>query len=347
MSAASVHIVLRGCKVRVLISSGWLGGAGGAERALYSITRALSTDSVDVVVREKLDGPWAKTPAGTRVALANDHRWFGAGHTEGAKGRLLQRFANPVRRVIGSHYDVYLQFLSGANVGNAARTEVRLLVPSGNHVSKAVGQQFDAVAMQAPDNASLVPDGVRAVLLRPPVFDLAGAAEPPRVDVPDAYVLTVFNPYDPIKGMHELARAAEESPMPIVWCHSEATVAFEIPAALKSHRRIIHVCDATPSELRYLYEQCSAYVSFSLTEGFGWSTADALRYAPAVATRAIGLFSNEEAWQPGTWRIGPGGGVDWQSLFDGACDPSARNLTVLGAGGFRSALARVAAELHG
>ena len=40
--------------LRVLISAGWLGGAGGAERALYSILRALDGDRVEVVVRERL-----------------------------------------------------------------------------------------------------------------------------------------------------------------------------------------------------------------------------------------------------------------------------------------------------
>ena len=333
--------------MRVLVSAGWMGGAGGAERALHSIARALSSDSVDIVVRERLGGPWAIAPEGATVSLASDRRWWGAGHASGSKGLVLQRVANPVRRALGARYDIYLQFLSGAHIGGAARADVRLLIPSGNRVPDAKARHFDAVAMQAPDNAHLVPSGMRGVLLPPPVYDLAPFAERPERVLPDSFILTVFNPYDPIKGMQELARSVDASPLPIVWCHSQATVRFDIPHALLEHPRIVHVVDASPAELRYLYETCAAYVSFSLTEGFGWSTADALRYSPAVASRPIGVFSNHGAWQPGTVRIGPDGRVDWQELLEGACSPSARDLAVLDGASFMSALACVALDLRG
>lgn len=280
-------------RLRMLISAGWLGGSGGAERALYSVLRALDGDRVDVVVREHLAGAWSITPAGVRVSSPFDREWWGAGHRKGAKGFVLQRVANPVRRVVHGRYDVYLQFLAGATISSAARADVRLVIPSGNAVAPEVADRFDAVAMQAPDNARLVPPGVRAVLLPPPVFDLATRRETPSVPVPDRYLLTVFNPYDPVKGLADLKRAADEAPLPFVWCHSQATLRFDIPVELREHPRIHHVTDATPAQLRFLYENCAAYVAFSRTEGFGWSAADALRYAPAVATRPIGVFSND------------------------------------------------------
>lgn len=316
---------------RVLVSSGFLGGAGGAERALQSITRALSEAGadVDVVVRTRLGGAWATLPPGVGLATAEDWRWWGAGHRSGPKGLVLQTLLNPLRRLVNGRYDAQLQFLAGATIAGAAHVGPRFLIPSGNVIDRATAQRFDAIAMQAPDNDRLVPNGVPAVLLPPPVFDLSADSEPPHVDLPRRFLLTVFNPYDPIKGMAELERAAAEAPLPIVWCHSEATVRFEIPPALARHPKIVHVLDATPSQLRYLYERCSGYASFSLTEGFGWSAADALRYSPAVITRSIGVFSNKAAVQPGVTLIGDDGAVDWENALSAGCEPRDRDLSVI------------------
>ncbi|KGN29034.1 hypothetical protein N798_15590 [Knoellia flava TL1] len=331
----------------MLISAGWMGGAGGAERALYSILRSLQQDEVDVVVRHRLDGEWSRATS-ARVALVDSPHWWGAGHEQGIKGRILQRVVNPARRLVHPRYDLYLQFLSGAFVAPAARASVRLLIPSGNQVPEHIADRFDAVAMQAPDNESLVPTSTRAVLLAPPVFDLAREAEPPAVALPDAFLLTVFNPYDPIKGMQDLAAVLATAPLPLVWCHSEATVKFEIPASLLEHPRIVHVTDANPAQLRHLYERCAAYVSFSLTEGFGWSAADALRYSPAVATRRIGLFSDEAAWrQPGVLTVGDDGGIDWKQLLGEACPPSRRDLGVIDGRTFRARLTEIVESFDG
>lgn len=332
--------------LRMLISAGWLGGAGGAERALYSILRALEGDRVEVVVRERLAGAWSVTPPGVRVSSPFDKEWWGAGHRAGAKGFALQRLANPVRRALHGRYDVYLQFLAGATIAPAARPAVSLVIPSGNAVAPEVARGFDAVAMQAPDNARLVPHGVGSVLLPPPVFDLAPRPEAPGVPVPDRYFLTVFNPYDPVKGLDDLKQAADEAPLPFVWCHSQATLRFDVPLELREHPRIHHVTDATPPQLRHLYENCAAYASFSRTEGFGWSAADALRYAPAVATRPIGVFSNASAWQPGAFRLPESGRVDWDLLLDGASDPAERDLSALDPTAFRRRLHEVVRELR-
>ncbi len=168
----------------------------------------------------------------------------------------------------------------------------------------------------------------------------------PSVPVPNEFLLTVFNPYDPVKGLADLERAADEAPLPFVWCHSQATLRFDVPVELRDHPRIHHVTDATPAQLRFLYESCSAYVSFSRTEGFGWSAADALRYAPAVSTRPIGIFSNESAWQPGVALVGDTGEIDWERLLEGSSAPAGRDLAILDGGSFRSRLRQVIRDLH-
>ena len=280
--------------MRVLVSAAWLGGAGGAERALHSVLRALPGDHVDVVVREQLDGPYAQVGANARVFSLYDWRWRWANMRTGVKGSLVQRVVNPLRRFIMPGYDIYLQFFSGADLNDTIRAKVRLLIPSGNEVPPEKATRFDAIALQAPDNVRFVPPGARTVLLAPPVHDLAERAEPPAIELPERFYLTVFNPYGGVKGSDDLARVVDSAPFPIVWCHSQATVAHNIPEELAHHPRIVHVEDATREQLRYLYEHCDGYVSLSKTEGFGWSIADALRYSPAVYSRRVGVLTFPE-----------------------------------------------------
>lgn len=280
--------------MRVLISAGWLGGAGGAERALHSVLRALDQDDVDVVVRQHLDGPFAVVGPRVRVFRLMDWRWRASARTTGLKGRLIQNVLNPIRRAILPKYDVYLQFFSGGYVAPAANVGVRLLIPSGLSVSAEMAQKFDYIALQAPDNAKLAPEGARTVLLPPPLFDLSETADRPDVDLPERYFLTVFNPYDPVKGLDDLARIVDEAPHPIVWCHSQRTLQWPIPESASNHPNIVHVDDPSPAQMRYLYERCQAYLSFSRSEGFGWSTADALRYSGVVVSRKIGILSFDE-----------------------------------------------------
>lgn len=334
---------------RVLVSSGFLGGAGGAERALQSITRALveAGSEVDVVVRTRLGGQLAVLPPGVGLAMADGWRWWGSGHHTGGKGLLLQRVLNPARRPFNGRYDAQLQFLSGATIAGAAWVGPRFLIPSGNAIDPKVARRFDAIAMQAPDNDRLVPASSPSVLIPPPVYGLSDHTEEPPIALPSEYLLTVFNPYDPIKGMDEVGTAADHAPLPLVWCHSEATVRFDIPDTLLTHPRIVHVTDASPAVLRYLYQRCSAYVSFSRTEGFGWSTADALRYSPAVITRPVGVFSNSAAHQPGVSLVDPTGSIDWDASLANVSRPQDRNLAVLDRATFVEGLRNAVGEFSG
>ena len=280
--------------MRVLISAGWLGGAGGAERALHSVLRALEDDDVDVVVRQRLGGPLAKTGPRAHLYPPLGWRWRAAARESGLKGMLIQRVVNPMRARFLPEYDIYLQFFHGPNLNPTVRAKVRLLVPSGYEVPPDVAARYDAIALQSPDNVRFVPNGAPTVLLPPPVYDLE-QADPPGVDLPDQFYLTVFNPYGDVKGTDDLARVADAAPHPIVWCHSQATVTFTIPEALTNHPDIIHVDDPTLAQMRYLYERCAGYISLSRTEGFGWSIADALRYSPAIFSRRIGVLTFLEA----------------------------------------------------
>lgn len=323
--------------MRVLVSAGWLGGAGGAERALQSVLRALSSDNVDVVARQHLGGHFAAVGEDVGVHALLDWRWRASARTSGVKGRLIQGVLNPIRRAILPDYDVYIQFFSGGNISPTVNAGVRLLIPSGLDVPPDMAAKYDYIALQSPDNVKLAPAGAATTLLPPPLFDLSDHTERPGPVLPDRYYLTVFNPYDAVKGADDLARAADTAPHPIVWCHSRRTLQWTLPENLADHPRIVHVDDPAPAEMRFLYENCLAYLSFSRSEGFGWSTADALRYSGAVVSRELGVLSYPEAWQAGVFRVGDQWGIDWSSLPD-RVEPVSRDLDWLSPERFRDAL---------
>ncbi len=325
--------------MRVLISAAWMGGAGGAERALHSVLRALAEDEVDVVVRQRLSGPYAEVGPHVRVFSLYDWQWRWANMHVGARGALVQRVLNPIRRRILPRYDVYLQFFSGADLNDTIRARVRLLIPSGNEISLKKAARYDAIALQAPDNVRFVPEGARSVLLPPPVYDVADHADAPDVDLPERFYLTVFNPYGGVKGTDDLAKVVDAAPHPFVWCHSQATVGHTIPNHLAQHPQIVHVEDATLAQLRFLYERCEGYVSVSKTEGFGWSIADALRYSPCVFSRRIGVLTFPEASVVGAVRVSEGLEFDWSDGPDPRPAREGRMLDWISGSTFRQRLA--------
>ena len=299
--------------MRVLVSSGWHGGAGGSERALYSVLRALEADQVDVVVRRQLGGPLSVSGPHVRVQALNALRWKGSAIAAGTKPR--HRLAvNGVRRRLMPRYDIYLQYYSGPNVVSAVRADLTLLIPAGNEVSSEQARSFDLIALEAPDNAGLAPKDVPTILLPPPLFPLSATLVSPATELPERFFLTVFNPYKPSKGADRLERAADSAPHPIVWCHSRQTISHAIPPGLVRHPRIIHVSDPSPSELRYLYERCLAYLSFSRREGFGWAVADALRYSPIVVSESIGVLSYPGATLEGVLPMDDGEPYFWGQI---------------------------------
>lgn len=256
----------------------------------------------------------------------------------------VRKLVNPLRRRFLPHYDVLLRSATGPNVAPTITARLKLLVPSGSWLTSEQVRGYDFVAMQAPDNHRMAPPGFPVTLLAPPVYPLSDCVTRPEVPLPPSYVLTAFNPYDPIKGLDDLSVAATAAPIPIVWCHSERTVKGEIPSALREHPNIIHCVDPSPSELLFLYQECSAYLCFSKSEGFGWSIADALRHAPAIISREIGVLTFSEANQdPRVCFFDSPSEIDW-SVLAPPLRGADRSLPWLGPDRFRNNLLQLLGE---
>lgn len=297
---------------------------------MHGMLHALRDDEVDVVIAHNMGGEWAQIPPNARVHMRTSWRWR-------APSRLAGRIAlNPIRRGISKPYDVAIMQRWAQDVLSTSRSRIRLVIPSGNPL-RGFRAPFDFVAMQAPDNVKFVDPGTPTLLLPPPLLPLATSSVAPNVGLPAEFFLTVFNPYGAVKGANDLLKAADEAPLPIVWCHSRRTLSFSVGEELLHHRNIIHVDDPSPSELRYLYETCKAYLSFSVSEGFGWAIADALRYSPAVVSRRVGILSFPEAGQEGVHLLAQGWRFDWEILNKETVKPR-RNLDFVSAEKFREKL---------
>lgn len=272
--------------LRILLTTQWLGGDGGSERAVASILTALDCHEIDVLAAEHISRGYFRRPSHGRAP--HRLRWRRP-VKHAAMIQSMWAAAQPIVGFRGGPYDLHLHFWSGANVFDRFDAQVRVLIPAGAPAPDIEGQ-VDAVWMEAPSNIALVRDKTKAVVMPPPL--LVETSEPEAVpSVPSEFVLTVFNPYGSVKGSDLLASYADRSPFPVVWCHGTATRNWDVDARLLSHPKIVHVVDATRGQLRWLYERAACYLSLSRSEGFGWAIADALQHGVPIVSRATGVLT--------------------------------------------------------
>lgn len=282
--------------MRVLVSARWLGGAGGTERAVHAVLNALQGEDVTLVMESFLGGDWSAVPASTRIYFANEHR-KPISLSRGQEGNVCRSWSDADVGDLGD-FDLHIAYFHGPDVTSETTAKLRLVVPCGNDASHFL-DRYHVIALEAPDNKLHQSRNTPQVLLPPPLLPLP-APRMPHTEIPHGFFLTIFNPYNPVvKGVDDLLRAAENAPLPIVWCHSERTLKFVIDDSLAKHPNIIHIDDPAASEMRYLYECCVAYLNFSRQEGFGWASADALRYSRQIVTRRIGVYTFPQAKRSG------------------------------------------------
>jgi hypothetical protein len=308
------------------------------ERALHDMTSAFTDagDRVDIWAPKDLGGTWAIDPA--RFHRIARWRVRGARYRGHPMMETLLHAAQPVRRRLSPRYDLYFGFRWGTSLADLVRADRRWISPSGSLLTPELLARHDAVAMQAPGNVELVPAGFPTVLLPPPLLPLADDSHRPP-GLPDQYVLTVFNPYSPVKGAAEMHSLLATSPVPVVWCISDETMAVEAPEDLRGDPRLVVKHNLSRSELRHLYEHAYAYVSLSVSEGFGWAIADALRYSRRVVSRRVGVLGFDEALQPGVTLLDDAVGVaglDWDALETAVAPEGGRDLDWLSADSFRA-----------
>lgn len=271
--------------MRIGISTAYFGGAGGVERAVFSTSVALSGHEVVVFPRTHLGGELMDLPAHAKVASPRRYRpVLSAG---GAVSRLVNRLGRSVQRRWNPALDILLHFGAETSARPYVRSRLSAVVAAGADLGR-LNPEFDVLLVEAPVEDVPPLWHERVEVLPPPVFPIAEAGPAP-ADVPDAFLLTVMNPYGRVKGADVLRAVAPDLDMELVWCLSNSTIDIDIDG-LDVPPNVRLVVNPSQSTLRTLYESCTAYVSFSRQEGFGWAIADALQYGAPIVSRRVGVL---------------------------------------------------------
>ncbi|MFZ2188492.1 MAG: hypothetical protein WAV73_02960 [Candidatus Moraniibacteriota bacterium] len=261
---------------KIAISTSVIGGIGGAERDLFSVIKAFYDCSIDVYTNNVVDSELMPEVKNLNIFVNKIQNW-----------KIIKK---------NRHYDLYLHynFLNATYLGDKLNCKLKIINPCGNEVFKKE-HLFDYVISQSPQGTKLFKNQAKNLLLSQPVSFVSAATEPVD-DLPEKYLLTVFNPYGkkptPIKGHDVLYAISKKLPFKIVWCYSLKTKKWK--GLEKTHKNIIYLESASQAQLRYLYENALAYVSFSRKEGFGWSIADALLHQKPILSRQVGVLSYYE-----------------------------------------------------
>lgn len=187
-------------------------------------------------------------------------------------------------------YDIYL-YLKSLSPPRIDRKHARksVICPCGNDIREEECH-FDRIALQA-DNGNAFSSQHSRCRVAIPDFTIG---IPPKVKpvtgLPLGFFLTVFNPYGAVKGHETLLRVAPCSAHPIVWCyHTQSFGSFreQIPDV----PNVVKLPNLSQRQLYYLYGRAEAYISFSLSEGFGWAIADAFLFDLPILSREVGFVT--------------------------------------------------------
>lgn len=260
---------------RIAISTAIIGGIGGAERNIFSAIKAFYDCKIDVYTNNIIDSEFIPKVKNLNIFVNRIQDW-------NAKKK--------------ERYDLYLHynFLDSVYLGDKINCKLKVINPCGNEVFDKE-HLFDFIISQSPEGTKLFKDKKKNIPLSQPVSVVSDKKDSIK-GLPDKYFLTVFNPYgkkvSPVKGQDVLYKISKKLPFKIVWCYSLKTKKWK--GLEKIHENIIYLESVSQAQLRYLYENALAYVSFSRKEGFGWSIADALLFRKPIISRNVGVLSYYE-----------------------------------------------------
>jgi len=251
-------------KYRILISSAFFGGVGGVEKLLKSIIESMPDCLFYVHAREVRTEGFLPT---TRNYLLN---WLPP---------------------VGASLDLYVYFAGGGRptyLGDTYRFATSIIDTCGADI-RDIEAKFDWVAIQT-GNAARYSKREEKWVLAFPTMRLTFPVGRKPVDLPEKYFVTVFNPYsDKLKGGDVVFRAAEHATVPIVWCYSDKSgLKF---AGLTEHPNVIQLKNLSQEELYYVYDHAMAYLSFSHSEGLGWSIAEAYYTGLPIISKEVGFVT--------------------------------------------------------
>lgn len=267
--------------VRVIMTASQYGAVGGIERYLWSVGASCGEHEVTVAAGRVTKSEYSVPLDNVRVYAARGRR----------PAALLSRTRLELhRRVIRRHgFDLHLHF-GGPSMTDRFQARTRAIVPCGMDVTETA-RRFDHVLLEAPDNKHLVSDHPSVLVVPPPFVERDDNPAHVPAELRGRYFLTVFNPHSGAKGADIVERLAPQLPLPLIWCYGRQNDLRPDPRVVIPN--VVPMANLTQPALRALYRSSAAYVSFSRTEGFGWSILDALASNTHVVSRRVGVLSYE------------------------------------------------------
>jgi len=324
--------------MKILINTPFFGGAGGMERLLRELCRTLDVDQIDIVYTWNLGGELSQLGPNVTARSRRSLRYRGSESSNPVLRMLCRVLIDPFRRRVLSNYDLEIQLNLIGHTLHSTRARTRLLNPCGAPVD--IPGDFDLIWLESSDAVHSPSFNVPTKVFAPPSIGILEDAEPVE-GIPEQFLLTVFNPHGPEKGTTDLEGLIDSIPLPLVWCHSNATIGDSVPEALLDHPNIIHIDDGTHSQFRWLYENAQAYLSFSRSESFGYAIADALVHCRAVVSRQVGVLSYPESIDDTVFLVGETWDFDWSLLHEIPEERTPRDLQHLSPERFRAHLLEI------
>ena len=275
--------------MKLAINIARTGGNGGVARSLFSLVKAMEYHDIDIYTMQFISNGFV--PQGKNVTI----RWF-------------EKNNNELHITIDKEkeYDLFIYYASRTPIylGEHLKSRKRIVIPNGNDV-RPIEKRFDYVYCEAEDGIRYFATLNKKALITPciilPVDHLN-----PIDDLPEKYFLTVFNPYDldrhysdgfkPYKGYDLIYEIADFFALPLVWCHTD-----EYSHNIHAHPNIIHFTNLEQQKMYYLYQNATAYVSFSREESFGYAIADAMMFDKPIISRSVGVISLLDKNQKGLY----------------------------------------------
>lgn len=248
---------------RIVLSTNFFGGIGGVERRVKSVVESMTDYEFYIFAREIIP----------RGFIPKTHNYF----------LNLKKSQSP-------KFDIYLYFSSciPEYLGNKFEFDKKIVITNGANITKFEAL-FDYIFLDGINCKNFCKDYKKCRIALPSVNTFYPEKYKYIKNLPKKFLLTIFNPYHKIKGHHIMYKVAQNSKLPIVWCYNNTT--FKNFKDIEDIKNIIHLKNISQEELYYLYSKAEAYISFSLSESFGWSLADAIFFDLPIITRNVGIIT--------------------------------------------------------
>ena len=253
---------------KIVISTVYFGGIGGSERRLKAIIESLPEHEFYIFAPYSVRDGFFPTTRNYHLNIPLD------------------------KSVL---YDLYIYFagMTPRYLGHRYCFNRKIAIINGTEKFSAE-QLFDYAVLSGKNGARCLNGNVKTLFAIPEVRGVHPKRLKKIDNLPKNFLLTVFNPYGPVKGKEVLEKVAPYSNFPIVWCYNDMTRSRHLKGdykALGPIDNVIQLRNISQAELFYLYKRASAYVSFSIQEGFGWAVADAFAYDLPIISRNTGIVT--------------------------------------------------------